>query len=329
MPCESARTRSSESVSLPAFLGAIETGLIFGLVALGVFLSFRVLNFPDLTVDGSFAFGAAICAVLVVKGWNPWVASAMAFGGGACAGLVTASIHLRLKVLNLLASILTMIALYSINIRVMSGPMVPMLGQKTIIDSATGLGVSSPWLAPLFMFVFVAVVWTIYALFLHSEIGLSMRATGANPAMARANGVRTDRLILSGLALSNGLAALAGALLAQLQGAADVTMGIGTIVVGLAAVIGGAALVPARSLVGVTLACIFGSVVYHVIVALALNATSLGLTASDVNIVTAMLVCAALAFTSGGIRSRGAAKRRAADAARDVGGDAVDEGQRP
>ena len=284
-------------MSLVAFLGAIETGLIFGLVALGVFLSFRVLNFPDLTVDGSFAFGAAVTAVLIVKGWNPWAASSVAIAAGSCAGLVTAMLHLRLRVLNLLASILTMIALYSINIRVMSGPTVPLLGQKTVLTAAEGLGVSNPWLAPLFFLAVTATVWCIYAWFLHSETGLAMRATGANPLMARANGVPTDRLVLTGLAISNGLAALGGSLLSQLQGAADVTMGIGTIIVGLAAVIGGAALIPARSLVGLTLACVFGAVVYHVIVALALNATTLGLTASDVNIVTAALVCVALAFS--------------------------------
>ena len=291
-------------MSLVAFLGAIETGLIFSLVALGVFLTFRVLNFPDLTVDGSFAFGAAICAVLIVKGLNPWLASAAAFAGGACAGLVTATVHLRLKVLNLLASILTMIALYSINIRVMSGPMVPLLGQKTILSSAMSWGIPNPWLAPLFVFLVAAVVWSLYAWFLHSEIGLAMRATGANPLMARANGVRTARLMLLGLAISNGLAALAGSLLAQLQGAADVTMGIGTIVIGLAAVIGGAALVRARSLLGLTLACVFGSIVYHVIVAIALNATTLGLTASDVSIVTSVLVCLALAFSTKSIKPR-------------------------
>jgi putative ABC transport system permease protein len=286
-------------VSLVAFLGAIETGLIFGLVALGVFLSFRVLNFPDLTVDGSFAFGAAITAVLIVKGFNPYLATGVAIAGGCGAGLVTATLNLRLRVLNLLASILTMIALYSVNIRVMSGPMVPLLGQKTVLTPVEQLGVPGPWLAPAFFLAVAAAVWSLFAWFLHSEAGLSMRATGANPVMARANGVRTDRWVLAGLAISNGLAALGGSLLAQLQGAADVTMGIGTIIVGLAAVIGGGALLPARGLVGMTLACLFGSIVYHVIVALALNATTLGLTASDVNIVTAALVCAALAFTGG------------------------------
>ncbi len=281
-------------MSLVAFLGAIETGLIFGLVALGVFLSFRVLDFPDLTVDGSFALGAAVSAVLIVKGWNPWLATSIAAGAGSCAGLITASLNVRLKVLNLLASILTMIALYSVNIRIMSGPTVPLLGQKTVLTQFEHLGVPNPWLAPLFFLLLALLVWAVFTWFLHSEIGLAMRATGANSLMARANGVRTSRLILVGLAISNGLAALGGSMLAQLQGAADVTMGIGTIVIGLAAVIGGSALVPARSLVGITLACIFGSIVYHVIVALALNATSIGLTASDVNIVTSALVCLAL-----------------------------------
>ncbi|MBM3519079.1 MAG: ABC transporter permease [Alphaproteobacteria bacterium] len=295
-------------MSLVAFLGAIETGLIFGLVSLGVFLTFRVLNFPDLTVDGSFAFGAAVTAVLIVKGWNPWVATAVAIVAGAGAGLITATLNLRLRVLNLLASILTMIALYSVNIRVMSGPTVPLLGQKSVLSSAEGLGLPNPWLAPLFFLTVTAAVWCIYAWFLHSETGLAMRATGANPVMARANGVRTERLVLMGLAISNGLAAFGGSLLAQLQGAADVTMGIGTIIVGLAAVIGGGALIPARGLVGLTLSCVFGAIVYHVIVALALNATALGLTASDVNIVTAALVCVALAF-SGTAAGAGRAKQ--------------------
>ena len=231
-------------------------------------------------------------------------ATGVAVAAGACAGAVTATLNVRLKVLNLLASILTMIALYSVNIRIMAGPTVPLLGQQTVLTQVQPLGIPYPWMAPLFFFVVALVVWAVYAAFLHSEVGLSMRATGANPVMARANGVRTHRMVLLGLAISNALAAFGGALLAQLQGAADVTMGIGTIVVGLAAVIGGATLIPARGLVGLTLACIFGAIVYHIIVALALNATTIGLTASDVNIVTSVLVCLALAFSG---RPRGAA----------------------
>jgi putative tryptophan/tyrosine transport system permease protein len=299
-------------MSLVAFLGAMETGLIFSLVALGVFLAFRVLNFPDLTVDGSFAFGAAVTAVLIVKGWNPYAASGAAILAGCLAGLCTGWLNVRLQVLNLLASILTMIALYSVNIRIMGGPTVPLLGQPTVLSPLAGLGIPHPWFAPAFFLVVAALVWGLFAWFLHSETGLALRATGANPLMARANGVRTERLVLLGLAITNGLAALGGSLFAQLQGAADASMGIGTIIVGLAAVIGGAALVPVTSLAGITLACVLGSLVYHVVVAAALNATTLGLTASDVNIVTAVLVCVALAFSgkaaSLGVRWRARAR---------------------
>ena len=284
-------------MSLVAFLGAIETGLIYSLVALGVFLAFRVLNFPDLTVDGSFAFGAAVTAVLIVKGWNPYAASGAAIIAGCFAGLCTGFLNVRLRVLNLLASILTMIALYSVNIRVMAGPTVPLLGQPTVLSPLEGHGIPNTWLAPAFFLAVATVGWGLFAWFLHSQTGLALRATGANPLMARANGVRTDRLVLVGLALTNGLTALGGSLFAQLQGAADASMGIGTIIVGLAAVIGGGALIPARSLIGVTLACVVGSLVYHLVVAAALNATTLGLTASDVNIVTAALVCVALFLT--------------------------------
>lgn len=284
-------------MSLVAALGAVEIGLIYSLVALGVFLAFRVLNFPDLTVDGSFAFGAAVTAVLIVKGWNPYAATAAALAAGCLAGLCTGFLNVHLRMLNLLASILTMIALYSVNIRVMGGPTVPLLGQPTVLSPVTGLGIPYPWLAPAFFLVVTAAVWALFARFLHSETGLALRATGANPLMARANGVRTERLVLLGLAITNALAALGGSLFAQLQGAADASMGIGTIIIGLAAVIGGAALVPARGLVGMTLGCIVGALVYSLVVAAALNATTLGLTASDVNIVTAVLVCVALMFS--------------------------------
>ena len=283
-------------MSLVAFLGALETGLIFSLVALGVFLAFRVLNFPDLTVDGSFAFGGAVTAVLIVKGWNPYLATAASIAAGCLAGLCTGYLNVRLRVLNLLASILTMIGLYSINIRIMGGPTVPLLGEPTVLSPLSATGIAPLWATPAFFLIVALAAWALFAWFLHSETGLALRATGANPLMARANGARTDRLTLLGLVVTNALTALAGSLFAQLQGAADASMGIGTIIVGLAAVIGGAAIVPARSLVVATAACLVGALVYHVVVAAALNATTLGLTASDVNIVTAVLVCAALVF---------------------------------
>ena len=211
-----------------AFFGAVETGLIYGLVAFGIYISFRVLDFPDLTVDGSFPLGAAVAAVLIIAGWNPWLATGMAILAGMAAGAVTALLNVKLGILNLLASILTMIALYSVNLRVMGGPNVPLLMQDTVVtwwDSL--LPPEYYFLAPVLLFVVVtAIVLVLLWRFMKSEIGLSMRATGANPRMARAQGIATGAMVVLGVALSNGLVGLAGALVAQSQGAADVTLGL-------------------------------------------------------------------------------------------------------
>jgi putative ABC transport system permease protein len=289
-------------MSLIAFLGAIEIGLVFGLVALGVFLSFRVLQFPDLTVDGRFPLGAAVAATLIVSGWNPFVATALAALAGALAGLVTAWLNVRLKILHLLASILTMIALYSINLRIMGRPNVALLGEVTVLTPLDLLPVRSYWLAPI-LFVIVAIAAKLLLdRFLASEVGLALRATGANPRLARALGIATGRLILLGMALSNALVALAGALFAQSQGSADISMGVGVIVVGLAAVILGEAIVPGRRIALATLGCILGSILYRLAVAFALNADVLGLQAQDLNLLTAILV--ALAMVLPGERRR-------------------------
>src|SRR5215831_3954550 len=173
-------------MSLVAFLGAVEIGLVFGLVALGVFLSFRVLNFPDLTVDGSFPLGAAVAATLIVNGVDPYAATAVAIAAGALAGLVTAFLNLRFGILHLLASILTMIALYSINLRIMGRPNVALLGTETILTPFQGLGLSNLYLKPLFAGVLLIVVGALLIRFLHASYGLAMRATGSNPRMARA-----------------------------------------------------------------------------------------------------------------------------------------------
>lgn len=277
-----------------ALLGALEIGLIFGLVALGVYLSFRVLQFPDLTVDGSFPLGAAVAATLIVNAVNPWLATLAAAGAGALAGLLTAWLNLRLGILNLLASILTMIALYSINLRIMGRPNVALLGEPTVLSPLQDLPIPIYVLTPLAFLIAVIAIKGLLDRFLTSEMGLALRATGANPRMARAQGIHTERAILLGMALSNALVGLAGALFAQSQGSADVTMGVGVIVVGLAAVIGGEALLNPRTVIWATAACIFGSILYRLIVALALNAGFLGLQAQDLNLITAGLVALAL-----------------------------------
>ncbi len=281
-------------MSLIASLGAIEIGLIFGLVALGVYLSFRIINFPDLTVDGSFPLGGAVAAALIVAGWNPFAASAVAFFAGALAGCITAWLNVRLKIMQLLASILVMIALYSINLRVMGKPNVALITEPTVFTTLTFGDFPEIWLKPLVLLVVVIIAKVLIDLFFASETGLAMRATGGNPRMARSQGISTDRMTIAGLALSNALVALAGALFAQSQGGADISMGIGTIVIGLAAVIIGETLIPARSLVITTLAVVIGALLYRFFIAAALNTEFLGLQAQDLNLVTALLVAFAL-----------------------------------
>jgi len=285
-------------MSLIAFLGAIESGLIYALVALGIYLSFRVLEFPDLTVDGSFPLGAAVSATFIVSGWNPWLATAFAMIAGALAGVVTGWLNVQLKILHLLASILTMIALYSINLRIMGRPNIALLGETTLLTPVENAGDSwgIPFYVstPLVFFILVVLSSLLLIRFLNSETGLAMRATGANPRMARAQGVKTGWMILTGMALSNALVALAGSLFAQSQGSADVTMGVGVIVIGLASVIGGEALISPSTVLKAVLACIVGAILYRLAIAFALNLDVLGLKAQDLNLVTSILVMIAI-----------------------------------
>ena len=281
-------------MSSVAFLGAVELGLIYGLVALGVYLSFRVLSFPDLTVDGSFPLGAAVAATAITGGMNAWLATGLAMLAGAVAGILTAVLNVRFKILHLLASILTMIALYSINLRIMGRPNIALLGETTILTPVEDLGVWPPLARPLFLGVLVAICAVLTIRFLRSEIGLAMRATGVNPRMAEAQGIAVGGITCLGMALSNALVALAGALFAQANGFADITIGTGTIVVGLAAVIVGETILPRPTVAMAVAGCVLGSIFYRIVVALALEADFLGLQASDLNLVTALIVGSAL-----------------------------------
>ncbi|KGY11961.1 ABC transporter permease [Vibrio tubiashii] len=276
-----------------AFFGALEIGLLYGLVALGVYLTFRVLDFPDLSVDGSFPMGAAVAATAIVSGINPWVATFMAIIAGAATGWVTAFLAVRCGILHLLASILTMIAAFSINIRIMGRPNVALLGEETILTPFEMVG--DPMLVrPLVVGVLVLVsAWFVVRL-LNSDFGLGLRATGVNARMVSAQGASTAFYTYFGLALSNGFVGFAGALFAQTNSFADVTSGVGTIVVGLAAVILGQTLIPGRRIWVAVVAVIVGSVLYRLAVAFALSTGMFGLQASDLNLVTAVLVAAAL-----------------------------------
>ncbi|MDP9607668.1 UNVERIFIED_ORG: putative ABC transport system permease protein [Variovorax paradoxus] len=300
-------------MTLIALLGSLEIGLIFALVALGVFISFRVINFPDLTVDGSFPLGGAVAATLLVAGWNPVAATAAAFAAGALAGLTTGWLHVKLKIMQLLAGILVMIALYSINLRVMGKPNQPLLDTPTVFSFLPSGMLPGPWVTPVVLLVITLVVKFSLDWYFASEAGLAMRATGGNPRMARSLGVSTDRLSLVALALSNGIVALAGGLFAQSQGGADVSMGIGTIVIGLAAVIIGETILPGRSIAIATWGCIVGAVLYRMLIALGLNSDFIGLQAQDLNLVTALLVTIALVMPAS---KRFLKRRRAAGASR-------------
>ena len=277
-----------------SFFGALEIGLIFSLVALGVFISFRLLRFPDLTVDGSFPLGGAIGAVCIASGMDPFLATLLATLAGALAGVVTALLNVYLKIMDLLASILMMIALYSVNLRIMGRPNIPLIMEPTLFTT-----LQPDWLAdyigrPLIMIAIVILAKLALDAYFATQQGLAIRATGSNPRMARAQGVNTGAMIILGMAISNGLVGLAGALFAQTQGGADISMGIGTIGIGLAAVIVGESILPSRRIFMLTLAVILGAVVYRFFIALALNSDFIGLEAQDLNLVTAVLVTIAL-----------------------------------
>ncbi|NMG66027.1 ABC transporter permease [Azoarcus indigens] len=281
-------------MTLYSFMGALEIGLIFSLVALGVLISFRILNFPDLTVDGSFPLGGAVAATLIALGTDPFLATLAALAAGACAGLLTGWFNVRLRIMDLLAGILLMTALYSINLRIMGKPNVPLITEPTIFSMLLPEMMPDYIERPLVLIVIVIAAKLALDWFFSSETGLAMRATGANPRMARAQGVATGRSVLAGLALSNALVALAGALFAQSQGGADISMGIGTIVIGLAAVIIGESILPGRRIVVLTLAVVLGAILYRFFIALALNSDLIGLKSQDLNLVAATLVTVVL-----------------------------------
>ena len=279
-----------------AALGAVEQGFVYGIMAIGVYLTFRILDFPDLTVDGSLPLGASISAVAITAGVNPYLSLVFALAGGFVAGMVTAVLNTKFKILHLLASILTMIALYSINIRIMSGPNVALLGVHTVFDSVIGLGVPAHYAGVLIFGAFGVAVLLFVIWFLSTELGQAVLATGDNPQMIRSLGVNTNTIIILGVGLSNGLVALSGALVAQNQGAADVGMGIGTIVAGLASVIIGETVFGCRTMARAFTAALLGSVVYRLAIAVALGLEfgDFRFNPSDLNLITAVLVVIAL-----------------------------------
>jgi putative ABC transport system permease protein len=307
-----------QRLSFNVWLGAIATGLAFGLVAIAVYLTFRVLDFPDLTIDASMPLGAALAASLITAGANAYLVLPLAFVAGAIAGTLTALIATRLRIHSLLASILVTTGLFSINLRVMGRSNLPLLNTDSVftpfedpwrawmlaLGGDTLARMSNNILAILVFGSLIVLCKLSLDWFMRSEIGLALRATGDNPQMIRALGANTDQMIILGLALSNGLVGLSGALIAQYQGFADVNMGIGLIIAGLAAVILGETLFRPVHFATASTAVIVGMILYRIAIAAALtisvplpNGSNFTIDAQDVKLATAVLVFVALWFT--------------------------------
>lgn len=289
-------------------IGAFTMGLILSLLSLGMLISFRMIKFTDITVDGSITLGASLSAVLIMAGWSPWLATLMAFSAGAVAGMITGILHTRFKIQEILAGILVMTALYSVNLRIMGRSNIPLLDTETVSGGTENLllkftgGATKMslfgWPVPttdIAVFITITIICVITGIlltrFLKTHFGTVLRATGNNPQMVRAQGVNNNMMVVFSLALSNGLVALSGALLAQYQGFADVQMGIGMMVWGLASIIIGEALVGKSSL-GITITgAILGTILFRLLIAIALR---WGLNPNDLKLVTAVFVFLAL-----------------------------------
>ncbi|HOB29608.1 MAG: ABC transporter permease [Dethiobacteria bacterium] len=279
-------------MNLATVLSSVELGVIYAIMSLGVFISFRTLNMPDLTVDGSFVLGAAVSAVLCTAG-RPLAGIILALAAGALAGSVTALLHTKLKIQPILSGILTMLALYSINLKVMGNRAnIPLLNQKTIFNLPEWMP-GPDYAALIISLLLLFTVMILLYFFLKTKIGLVLRATGDNEQMVRALGVSTDLTKLIGLALANALVALSGALIAQYQSFADVGMGIGMVIIGLASVIIGEAIFGTSNLLRRLIAVILGSIVYRLAIAFALE---LGMPPTDLKLISAVIVCAALSM---------------------------------
>jgi len=279
------------------FLHALEQGLVFGIMVLGVFITYKILDFPDLTVEGSFPLGAAVAAKVIFSGGDPLWGTFLAMIVGSLAGLITGLLHTKLKLTNLLSGILTMTLLYSVNLRIMGRPNIPLLGKITLLGEIENYfpNLSMDYLIPFFFLFLVVILKFIIDYFLSTEIGLTIIATGDNEQMIKSLGVNTDFTKIIGLCISNALVALSGALFAQYSGFADVNMGLGTIVAGLACVIIGISIIKIPTIFWRTIAVLVGSLVYRLIMIIALRyGYSLGFKPGDLKMISVLLVIIAL-----------------------------------
>ncbi len=279
-------------MNLIALQGAVELGLIYAVMALGVFISFRTLNMPDLTVDGSFVLGAAVSAILASLGY-PVPGLILGFIAGAAAGMITALLHTKLGIQPLLSGILVMLSLYSVNLRVMGNKSnIPLLNKATVFSIFKDTPLAD-YSGLILGAILLAILLVLLYLLLKTRFGLVLRATGDNEHMVRASGVNTDREKLIGLALANGLVGLSGGMIAQYQRFADTGMGVGMVIIGLASVIIGEVIFGTQTLLRRLIAVVLGAILYRAVIAIALD---LGMPATDLKLISAVIVTLALAI---------------------------------
>ena len=278
---------------LLAIQGAVSQGILWGIMALGIYLTYRILDVADLTVDGSFALGGCTCAALISAGLNPYLSLIVAIFAGMLAGFVTGILHTKCQIPAILAGILTQIGLYSINLRIMGRSNTPLLKVPTIFKGiAEAIGLAQNWVSMVVGLIFTIILIVFLYWFFGTEIGSAIRATGNNENMVRSLGMNTNTHKVLGLAISNGLVALSGALVTQSQGYADVKQGTGAIVIGLASIIIGEVIFGKKTSFGTKLvSVVVGSIIYRIIVAVVLQ---MGLNTDDLKLLTAILVAAAL-----------------------------------
>lgn len=271
------------------WIGALNLGFLYAFLAIGTYITYKVYNFPDITVDGSFTTGAAVASVLIIGGMNPFIAVVFSFAAGACAGFVTGFIHTKFKINGLLAGILVMTGLYSINLRIMGKSNIPLLnspGFVTIFEEYNP-GINHELWILILVSLMMIVVWLLLSRFFQTDLGITIRATGDNPVMVSASGINTDKMKIFGIAMANGFVGLSGGFVAQYQGFSDIGMGVGAVVTSLAAVIIGEAIIRHRSVFLKIVSVLIGSLIFRLMVALALL---VGLDPNDLKLITAVFV---------------------------------------
>ena len=285
-------------------VSALSQGLLWSVLAVGVYLSYRFLNISDLTSEGSFTLGAAVCASNIVRGMDPLLSCILALIAGALAGLVTGVLHTKIKMPSLLAGILSMTGLYSINLRIMGKANIPLTQSVTLLTKLKNIfGLARDRDGAIYLGLIVVVILIVLLVwFFNTEFGFSVVATGNNDKMIRANGVDSDKTIIAGLMLSNALIALSGSLVAQYNGYADVTMGIGAIVVGLASVIIGEVLFKDKYFAVCLIGVVVGSIIYRLIVTFVVNTNFIS--ANDMKLFTAIVVAVAIIIANKGGKKR-------------------------